>query len=109
MFIAGYSATFKISDAKLYVLVDTLSTEDNGKLSKLLSDGFKRPLYWNKQKVIPNEREAGANNNPKNIRKLLDSSYQGVKRLLIIQLQLLVLIKPLEVNLVQIKNTSFQE
>ena len=48
MFIAGYSATFKISDPKLYVPVVTLSTEDNGKLSKLLSDGFKRPVYWNK-------------------------------------------------------------
>ena len=48
LFIAGYSATFKISDPKLYVPVVTLSTEDNGKLSKLLSDGFKRPVYWNK-------------------------------------------------------------
>ena len=32
------SATFKITDAKLYVLVVTLSTEDSAKLSKQLRD-----------------------------------------------------------------------
>ena len=31
------SATFKITDAKLYVSVVTLSTEDNAKLTKQLS------------------------------------------------------------------------
>ena len=51
----AYSATFKIADAKLYVPVVTLSTEDNAKLSKLLSEGFKRPVYWNKYKVIDNK------------------------------------------------------
>ena len=38
-------ATFKITDAKLYVPVVTLSTEDNAKLAKQLSEGFKRPFY----------------------------------------------------------------
>ena len=42
------SATFKITDAKVYVPIVTLSAEDNVKLSKLLSDGFKRSIYWNK-------------------------------------------------------------
>ena len=32
-------STFEITDTKLYV---TLKTEDNAKLSKLLSKGFKR-------------------------------------------------------------------
>ena len=41
------SATFKITDAKLYVPIVTLSAEDNAKLSKLLSNGFERPIYWN--------------------------------------------------------------
>ena len=41
------SATFKITDAKLYVPIVTLSSEDNVKLSKLLSQGFKRPIYSN--------------------------------------------------------------
>ena len=35
------TATFKITDAKLYVPIVTLSAEDNAKLSKLLGKGFK--------------------------------------------------------------------
>ena len=35
------SATFKITDAKLHVPVVTLSTEDNAKLAKQLSDQLK--------------------------------------------------------------------
>ena len=41
------TAIFKITDVKLYVLIVTLSAEDNVKLSKLLSEGFKRIVYWN--------------------------------------------------------------
>ena len=37
---AETAASFKITDAKLYVPIVTLSTEDNVKLSKLLSEGF---------------------------------------------------------------------
>ena len=51
---AGTAATFAITDTKLYVPVVTLKTEDNTKLSKLLSKGFKRPIYWNEYKVTPN-------------------------------------------------------
>ena len=36
------SVTFKMTDEKLYVPVITLSTEDNAKLAKQLSEGFKR-------------------------------------------------------------------
>ena len=36
---------FTITDAKLYVPIVTLSIEDNAKLSKLLSKGFKRSIY----------------------------------------------------------------
>ena len=49
------TATFKITDAKLYVPIVTLSAEDNAKLSKLYGKGFKRPVYWNKYKVIDNK------------------------------------------------------
>ena len=52
---SGTTGTFKITDIKLYVPVVTLKTEDNTKLSKLLSEGFKRPIYWNEYKVIPNK------------------------------------------------------
>ena len=36
------SETFKITDEKLYVPVVPLSTEENAKLAKQLSKGFKR-------------------------------------------------------------------
>ena len=82
---AANTATFKITDAKLYVPIVTLSAEDNAKLSKLLSEGFKRSIYWNKYKVIDNILvEIAANNEEKYIRELLDSSYQGVKRLIVL-------------------------
>ena len=42
------SATFKITDAKLYVPIVTLSIEDNAKLAKQLSEWFKRSIYWDK-------------------------------------------------------------
>ena len=73
--VAGNS-TFKITDAKLYVPVVTLSTEDNAKLSKLMTEGFKRSVYWNEYKVIPEQRY-NANDN---IRKLIDPSWQGINR-----------------------------
>ena len=47
-------STFTITDAKLYVPIVTLSAEDSAKLSKLLTAGFKRPVYWNKSKIITN-------------------------------------------------------
>ena len=79
------SASFKITDAKLYVPIVTLSADDNVKLSKLFGKGFKRLIYWNKYKVIDNKVvETAASNEEKYIRVLLDSSYQGVKRLFVL-------------------------
>ena len=79
------SVTFKITDAKLYVPIVTLLAEDNAKLSKLLGEGFKRSIYWNKYKVFDNMVvDIAANNAEKYIRKLLDSSYQRVKRLFVV-------------------------
>ena len=64
------SATFKITDAKLYVLVVTLSTEDNAKLRKQLSGGFKRSVHWNKYMVTGNKIvEITTANEEKHIRK----------------------------------------
>ena len=73
------TATFKITDAKLYVPIVTLKTEDNTKLSKLLSEGFKRPIYWNEYKVISNKNY----NANEYIRERLDASIQGVNRLFV--------------------------
>ena len=78
-------AIFNITDAKLYVPIVTLSAEDNVKLSKLLSEGFKRTVYWDEYKVIGNEMvEIAANNEEKYIRELLESSCQGVKRFFVL-------------------------
>ena len=47
-----------------------------------MTEGFKRPVYWNKYKVIDNIVVHIANNNEeKYIGELLDSSYEGVKKL----------------------------
>ena len=79
------SATFKTTDAKLYVPIVTLSVENNVKLSKLLSEGFKRSIYWNGYKVIDNKVvKIATNNEEKYITELLDSSWQGVKRLFVL-------------------------
>ena len=54
-------------------------------MSKLLNEGFKRPIYWNEYKVTPNEIvEVADANEKKYIRELLDSSCQGVKRLFVV-------------------------
>ena len=53
----------------------TLKTEDNTKLSKLLTEGFKRPIYWIEYKVIDYKVvEIAANNGEKYITELLDSN-----------------------------------
>ena len=92
---AATTATFKITDTKLSVPIVTLSIEDNSKLSKLINEGFKRPIYWNEYKVTPNKiGEIADANDVKYIRELLDSSCQGVKRLFL---------------LIHIKNTFYRE
>ena len=71
---------FTITDAKLYVPIVTLSIEDDAKLSKQLSEGFKRSVYWNKYQKISNKTY----NENQYIRELLNASYQGVKRLFVL-------------------------
>ena len=56
-----------------------LKTKDNAKLSELLSEGFERPIYWNKYKVSPNKNYY----TNEYIRERLDASIQGVKRLFV--------------------------
>ena len=75
---AETAATFTITDAKLYVPIVTLRTKDNTKLSKLLNEGFKRPIYWNKYKVIFKDY------NNEHIRERIYASFQGVNRLFVL-------------------------
>ena len=73
--IAETPATFRIIDTKLYVGIVTLSTKDNVKLAKQLSDVFEHSVYWNKQKLISNEEVKLNTNGVCNIRKSLDSNF----------------------------------
>ena len=50
-----FDTKFKIMDAKLHVLIVTLSTKCNVNLTKKLSDGFKRSVYWNSYQTIKTE------------------------------------------------------
>ena len=78
-------ATWEVIDANLYVPVVPLSAEYNVKLLKQLNEVFNRPVYRNKYKVIDNKMvEITDANTEQYIRKLLDSSYQGVKRLFVL-------------------------
>ena len=78
LYSLGTAATFTITDTKLYVPIATLKTDNNTKLSKLWSEGFIRPIYWNKYKIIfrnYNENEC--------IRERLYASFQGVNKLFV--------------------------
>ena len=74
------NSIFVITDTKLYVPIVTLKTEGNARLSKLLSEGFKRPVYWNKYNITPKKIYV-ANNF---IREILDASFEGVNRLFVL-------------------------
>ena len=79
------SACFKITDAKLYVPVVTLSEENNARLVKQLNKGFKKLVYWNKYKAIGNKIvEIVRADEEGPIRELFDPSYEGVKRLFVL-------------------------
>ena len=75
---AKNAANFTITDEKIYVPIVTLRAEDNTKLSKLLSEGFKKPIYWNKYKVI------FRNYNNEYIWERIDPSFQGVNKLFVL-------------------------
>ena len=46
--VANQGAKFTIAETKLYVLVFTLSTQDDAKLLTQLKSSFKRTINWNK-------------------------------------------------------------
>ena len=75
---SGTAATFTITDTKLYVPIVTLKIEDNAKLSKLLSEEFKRSIYWNKYKII------FKNYDNEYIRERLDVSFQSFNKLFVL-------------------------
>ena len=60
-------------------LVATLSPKDNQKLSKLLSKGFERSVYWNEY-----ESKSDNKNTTSEYRYFLDSNFVGVNRLFVL-------------------------
>ena len=73
------NATFAITDAKLYVPVVTLSTQENNKFFQQLKSGFKRVMNWNKYLSKP----LLLAQNP-NLNHLVEPSFQGVNRLFVL-------------------------
>ena len=77
---AGDSAKFEIKDAKLHVTIVTLSTKDSVNLTKQISEGFKRSVYWkNYQRKPAKVIEKG-----KNRYELLNASFQGVRKIFVL-------------------------
>ena len=71
-------AIFQINDAKLYVLVVTLSVNDNSKFLENIKQGFKRTISWNKYR---SEITAQPKNN--NSDYLIDPTFRNINRLFV--------------------------
>ena len=69
---------FTIKGTKLSIPVVNLSARDNQRLSKLLSKGFARSVYWNEYKT-----ESDNKNMTNKIRGFLESKFVGVGRLFV--------------------------
>ena len=73
---------FALTETKRYVLVVTLSTQDNVKLLQQLNSGFKRKINWNKYdssiKTFVQNRY---------LNYLINASFQGVNRLFVLSFE----------------------
>ena len=66
------------ADIQMLILI-TLSSRDNQKLSKLLSKGFERSVYWNEYKTKSENK-----NTTNEYRYFLESNFVGVNRLFVL-------------------------
>ena len=73
------NATFKIKETKLYVLILTLSPENDKKLSDQLKTRFKRTIKWNK--YISEMSNQTRNNN---LNYQIDPTFPNVNRLFVL-------------------------
>ena len=71
---ANQNPEFIVTDTKLYVLVVTLSTQDNVKLLKQLESGFKITINWNE--YLPKTTNQTQN---RYLDFLIDASFEEVK------------------------------
>ena len=74
----NYNIIFTIKCTNICVSVVVLSTRDNQKLSKLLSKGFERSVYWNNYKT-KSENKSTTNE----YKYFLESNFVGVNRLFV--------------------------
>ena len=72
---ANLNNFFTIKDTKLCVPVVALSAKDNQKLSRFLSKGFERSVYWNEY-----ETKSENKNTANEYRSFLESNFIGVNR-----------------------------
>ena len=79
---ATREAKFKITETRLYVLVVTLSAEDNAKFLQQLKSGFKRTINWNKYE---SDLKTFAQN--RYLNHLINPSFQGVNRLFVLSFE----------------------
>ena len=74
--VSPTNATFQITDAKFYVPVVTLSTEDDNNFLQQLKSGFKRTLKWNKYRSEMTNQTI-----TNNLNYLIDPTFIKVNRL----------------------------
>ena len=75
------TSIFQITKGELYIAVVTLNTENSNKLSRLLGEGFERAVVWNEYKSKIETVNLTANDSNFK-RTTLDTSFQGISRLL---------------------------
>ena len=79
---APTSATFKITDTKLYVPVVTLSPKDDNNFLEQLKSGFKRTIKWNKYRSeMTNQTKTN------NLNHLIDPTLIKVNRLFVLSFE----------------------
>ena len=79
---APASATFKITDTKLYVPVVTLSTKDDNNFLEQLKSGFKRTIKWNKYRSEMTNRTK-----TNHLNYLIDPTFTKVNRLFVLSFE----------------------
>ena len=80
--IAAQTTTFSITDTKISVTVEPLSTQDSAKLFKQLKSCFIRTIDWNKyQTKVSTERIN------QYLDFLFDPSFQGINRIFVLPLE----------------------
>ena len=80
--VAPSGATFKITDTKLYVLVVTLSKENNIKFLEKLKSGFKKTIKWNKYRS-----QMTIENNNNDLNYLIDPIFTNINRLFVLSFE----------------------